>query len=415
MKVANNNIGDAQSLPQGYKQTEIGVIPEDWEVENISDFASITTGGSDTQDRIDEGIYPFYVRSDKIERINKYSFDGEAILTSGDGVGVGKVFHYVNGKFDYHQRVYNIYDYRKDVDGKYLFFQFSTNFYKKVMSMTAKSSVDSVRREMIADMKIPLPPTLTEQKAIATALSDVDALISSLDQLITKKKAIKQGAMQELLTPPHTCAEQSRSKGGKRLPGFDGEWEEKTLGELAQMNSGGTPSSKTSEYYDGNINWVSITDISNAGKYIFNSIRKITEKGLENSSARLFPMNTLLLAMYASIGKCCIAKSDVSTSQAILGINTSKYLDTEFLYYFLIFKKNELLSQGQQGTQANLNKGMVQDIEMNLPNIEEQKAIAKILSDMDLEIEQLEAKKAKYQQIKQGMMQELLTGKIRFI
>jgi type I restriction enzyme S subunit len=183
-----------------FKQTEVGLIPEDWEVEPIGDLASISTGGSDTQDRVDDGAYPFFVRSQTIERINKYSFDGEAILTSGDGVGVGKIFHYVNCKFDYHQRVYNIHNYRNDVAGKYLFFQFSTHFYDRVMAMTAKSSVDSVRREMIADMQIPLPSTLTEQQAIAQILSDMDAEITHLETQKAKYQAIKQGMMQELLT-----------------------------------------------------------------------------------------------------------------------------------------------------------------------------------------------------------------------
>jgi len=246
---------------QGYKQTEVGLIPEDWSVEPIGDLASISTGGSDTQDRIDDGAYPFFVRSQTIERINQFSFDGEAILTSGDGVGVGKIFHYVNCKFDYHQRVYNIHNYRNDVAGKYLFFQFSTNFFERVMAMTAKSSVDSVRREMIADMQIPIPPTLTEQKAIATALSDVDALIASLEQTITKKKAIKQGAMQQLLTPPH--------KGGKRLPGFSGEWVEKTLGKVANYQNGKALES----YFNSSDGYkvVSIGNYSESGIYVNNN------------------------------------------------------------------------------------------------------------------------------------------------
>jgi len=184
----------------GYKQTEVGLIPEDWTLEPISDFSKIITGSKDTQDRNDEGAYPFFVRSQKVERIHSYSFDGEAILTAGDGVGVGKIFHYINGKFDFHQRVYNLYDYRENVDGKFLFFQFSTKFYDRVMSMTAKSSVDSVRREMIADMKIPLAPTLTEQKAIATVISDIGKDIESFETNKVKYQNIKQGMMQELLT-----------------------------------------------------------------------------------------------------------------------------------------------------------------------------------------------------------------------
>ena len=243
---------------QGYKVTEVGLIPQDWKDESIGDLASISTGGSDTQDRVDDGIYPFFVRSQTIERINKYSFDGEAILTSGDGVGVGKIFHYVNCKFDYHQRVYNIHNYRKDVSGKYLFYQFSTKFYDRVMAMTAKSSVDSVRREMIADMKIPLPPTLEEQKAIATALSDVDELITNLDKLITKKKAIKQGAIQQLLTPPH--------KVGQRSASIARDWVEKTLGELFDFKT----TSTKKQFFDlsGNLIVMDMGSVSIDGKIL---------------------------------------------------------------------------------------------------------------------------------------------------
>lgn len=154
------------SVPADYKQTEIGVIPEDWEVDSIIHQASITTGTKNTQDRITDGRYPFFVRSQTIERINSYSFNKKAMLTAGDGVGTGKVFHYINGKFDYDQRVYNICNFKASLDGFYFYKIFSNRFYDRIMSMTAKSSVDSVRREMIADMVIPLPNP-AEQRAIA--------------------------------------------------------------------------------------------------------------------------------------------------------------------------------------------------------------------------------------------------------
>lgn len=172
----------------------------EWKGESIKDFAKISTGGGDTQDRNDNGIYPFYVRSNTVERINTYSFDGEAILTSGDGVGVGKIFHYVNEKFDYHQRVYNIHNYRDDILGKYLFYQFSSRFYERVMTMTAKSSVDSVRREMIADMEIPLPPSREEQISIVKVLDAINDELEILGRKRKKYQSIKQGMLQELLT-----------------------------------------------------------------------------------------------------------------------------------------------------------------------------------------------------------------------
>lgn len=137
------------NIPEGYKQTEVGVIPVEWEVDKIKNITSITTGAKNTQDKIDDGEYPFYVRSSIIERINSYSFDGEAVLTAGDGVGTGKVIHYINGKFDFHQRVYKISDFSEKIDGYFFYLFFSNYFLKRIMSMTAKSSVDSVRMEYI--------------------------------------------------------------------------------------------------------------------------------------------------------------------------------------------------------------------------------------------------------------------------
>lgn len=184
----------------GYKQTEVGVIPEDWGLDYIENLAHITTGSRNTQDRVDDGKYPFFVRSQTVERINGYSFEGEAVLTAGDGVGTGKVFHYIKGKFDAHQRVYRISDFNDCINGYFFFLYFSSHFYSRIMQMTAKSSVDSVRREMIARMLIPLPPTKVEQTAIATLLSDMDAELASLEAKLAKARQLKQGMMQELLT-----------------------------------------------------------------------------------------------------------------------------------------------------------------------------------------------------------------------
>jgi type I restriction enzyme, S subunit len=187
-------------IKPGYKQTEVGVIPKDWEIDIIDNITNITTGGRNTQDRVDDGQYPFFVRSQTVEHINSYSFDGETVLTAGDGVGTGKIFHYITGKFDAHQRVYRISDFSERVNGYFFFLYFSSNFYGRIMQMTAKSSVDSVRREMIAKMLIPLPPTKAEQTAIANILSDMDVETAVLEAKLTKARQLKQGMMQELLT-----------------------------------------------------------------------------------------------------------------------------------------------------------------------------------------------------------------------
>ena len=184
----------------GYKQTEVGVIPEDWDLENIENLACVTTGNKNTQDHIDDGQFPFFVRSKKVERINSFSFDGEAVLTAGDGVGTGKVFHYIQGKFDAHQRVYCISGFSENLNGYFFFHYFKNNFYTRIMKMTAKSSVDSVRREMITRMLIPIPRVRAEQDAIATVLSDMDAEIAALEAKLAKARQVKQGLMQVLLT-----------------------------------------------------------------------------------------------------------------------------------------------------------------------------------------------------------------------
>ena len=154
----------------------LGSFDFSWEQRKAKEICSIGTGKSNTQDQVDDGKYPFYIRSDVPVRSNKYLYDCEAVITIGDG-NIGKVFHYVNGKFDLHQRCYKITDF-KDIWGKYFFYYFSTKFYDRAMKMTAKATVDSVRLEMISEMDIKKPPQISEQKQIAEFFANLDNLIT---------------------------------------------------------------------------------------------------------------------------------------------------------------------------------------------------------------------------------------------
>ena len=165
----------------------------EWERKRFKDVCNITTGNKNTQDKSDDGIYPFYVRSQIVERINSWTFDGEAILTAGDGVGVGRVFHYSTGKIGVHQRVYILSDFK--CDGKYLYSYFAGNFYNRVKRMSAKNSVDSVRMEMIADMPISLPST-EEQKKIGHLLALLDERIATQNKIIEKYESLIKGIAQ---------------------------------------------------------------------------------------------------------------------------------------------------------------------------------------------------------------------------
>jgi type I restriction enzyme S subunit len=265
-----------------------------------------------------------------------------------------------------------------------------------------QTSIAHLPKEKFVAIPIPRPEP-EEQRAIATALSEVDALIAGLEKLIAKKRDLKQAAMQQLLT------------GQTRLPGFSGQWAAKRLGDLAEMGSGGTPPSANAAYYGGEIPWVAIADMTGGGKYIASTERNLSVLGLANSAAQMFPAGTVLYAMYASLGECSIATVPLTTSQAILGIRPKADLHSEFLYYVLTSWKSMVKGLGQQGTQANLNKGIVADFKISLPAFEEQISIAAVLVEMDTELVALESRLTKTRELKQGMMQELLTGRTRLV
>jgi len=172
---------------------------EGWEVKKLGEIAEIYTGNKNNQDKVENGLYPFFVRSQTIERINTYSFDGEAILIPGEG-NIGKIFHYINGKFDYHQRVYKISDFKEGYFGKYIYRYISEYFGRHAMENSVKATVDSLRLPTFQIFEIPFPPTLEEQVEIATILSDMDAEINALETKLEKYKNVKLGMMQNLLT-----------------------------------------------------------------------------------------------------------------------------------------------------------------------------------------------------------------------
>ena len=169
----------------------------EWEKCKFKDVCSTSTGNKNTQDKADDGIYPFYVRSQTVERINSWTFDGEAILTAGDGVGVGKVFHHTYGKIGVHQRVYILSDFK--CDANYLFHFFSSKFYNRVKRMSAKNSVDSVRKEMITDMPLSLP-CHQEQVKIGYMLSLLDERIATQNKIIEDLKKLKCAIIEKLYT-----------------------------------------------------------------------------------------------------------------------------------------------------------------------------------------------------------------------
>jgi len=279
-----------------------------------------------------------------------------------------------------------------------------TQFINQYVSFPLESTgVPQLTVPQIENIEVALPD-YTQQVATAEALSDIDSLLSSLQKLIEKKKAIKQGAMQELLT------------GKKRLPGFSGEWSKQQLGDICNIVNGGTPSTSIAEFWNGKILWCTPTDITSCStKYIYTTESKITESGLKASSATLLPKGALLLCSRATIGEVRIAGNTICTNQGFKSLVVHQNISNEWLYYMVHVLKFNMLEKAIGSTFLEISKKDLAELDIIVPEFTEQKAIAQVLSDMDNEIELLEKKLAKYQQIKQGMMQELLTGRIRLV
>ena len=405
-------------LKPGYKRSEVGVIPEDWDIDCIEDVALVATGSKNTQDRIEDGQYLFFVRSQTVERINSYSFDGEAVLTAGDGVGTGKVVHYVNGRFDVHQRVYRISNFSERVDGYFFYLYFSTHFYNRIMQMTAKSSVDSVRRDMITRMLVPIPPTDAEQRAIATALSDVDALLGGLDRLIAKKRDLKQAAMQQLLT------------GQTSLSGFSGEWEVKTLGDLFNF-SGGYSASRSQLSTEGHC-YLHYGDIHGATKTCVDARADYQDIPKFNIPLKRVSPGSLLKD--GDVVFVDASEDDEGTSKHVVVVNKDSVPFISGLHTIVAKSKtNELVHEYRRycfqtaavrqqflfyavGKKVSgISKTNIPKLTLPVPSVPEQTAIADVLSDMDAELAALEARRDKTRDLKQAMMQELITGKTRLV
>ena len=281
------------------------------------------------------------------------------------------------------------------------YFLASTAGQLQIEEATSKTGVPMISQKQIENMLIARPSCEREEALIAEVLNDIEHQLSALELELDKKSQVKQAAMQELLN------------GKRRLPGFEGEWAQVSLGSVAAMNSGGTPPTGRDDFYGGVIPWVSISDMTSSGQFISETERTLSDLGLANCAAKRFPAGTILYAMYASLGECSIAAREVTTSQAILGIRPESSLLGEYLYYWLESIRGAVKLMGQQGTQSNLNKKIVQGFSLRLPSKPEQAAIAKVLCEIDQDIDALTAKSEKARAIKAGMMQQLLTGKIR--
>ncbi len=396
-----------------FKPSEVGPVPVDWEVKRLGEVGEPLMCKRVLKcQTTDSGDIPFYkigtfgkiadtyISRPLFELFRKqYSYPkkGDILLSAAGTIGRTVVFDGEDAYFQDSNIVWVDND-ESIVRNDYL------HWYYKVINWQTEDGgiVSRLYNNNLRNSCIAIPP-LPEQKAIAEALSDVDALLAAMTTLIEKKRAIKQGAMQQLLT------------GKKRLAGFTGKWVEKRLGDVGEFVGGGTPSTAISSYWGGDIDWYTPAEIGYA-KYVNSSNRRITNEGLRNSAARVLPAGAILLTTRASIGLRAILKHEAATNQGFQSLIVNEESDSEFMYYFLSTVVEEMESRASGSTFLEISSSKLKEIPIVVPQtVAEQKAIASVLSDMDAEIAALEATRAKYESIKQGMMQELLTGKTRLV
>jgi len=385
-------------LPKGYKRTEVGVIPEDWDVKKIQEFTDCTTGGTPstaiswywngTIRWMNSGELHLKVVHDVEGRITEEGLRNSSanllppncvlIGLAGQGktrgtVAINMVPLCTNQSIGaIHPNV--------EFDSKYLFYNLENRYLELREMSSGEGGRGGLNLTIIRHIQVPLPP-LPEQRAIAEVLSDVDALLAALDKLIAKKRAVKAAAMQDLLT------------GRVRLPGFSGEWRVRKLGEILMLQYGKSPKGILSE--SGSYPVLATSgEVGRSDQYLY-----------AEPSIIIGRKGTIDAPQYVNVPFWAI---DTTFYTVIARAHHPKFL-------FYLLSTINWNSYNEASGVPSLNANTVHNINVVLPHLSEQRAIAAVLSEIDAEIAALERQRAKVTAIKQGMMQELLTGRIRLV
>ncbi len=387
----------------GYKLTEVGVIPEDWDISPIGDIFTVTAGGdfdsccsSLVQDeRFLCPIYSIALSSQGLYGYCEYAeHAANSITVTARGLVGSASFR--NHKYTAIGRVLVLRPHEES-DGRF----FAEFINERIAFAVESTGVPQLTAPQISSYKLLVPP-LPEQRAIATALSDVDALLIKLDQLIAKKRDIKQAAMQQLLT------------GQTRLPGFSGAWEVKRLGDVAAIDPENLDSNTAANY---EFNYISLEDIDHGilcgfSEEVFFSAPSRARRKLRNGDILISTVRPSLQShLHFKINAPnWVCSTGFAVVRCRTGVSESVYV-FQHLFAESVSRQIETLLTGSN--YPAINSGDVRALEIPIPSIPEQSAIATILSDMDTELAALQTRRDKTQALKQGMMQELLTGNIR--
>ncbi|GAA8065718.1 restriction endonuclease subunit S [Helicobacter pylori] len=378
---------DALVLPLNWQRVRLGDICEIVKGQQIN---KISLNNTDKYPVINGGI-------DFLGYTNKFNVSKNTIAISEGGT-CGYV-RFMTSNFWSGGHNYSLQKISNKVNNLCLY-HILKSYEKDIMKLGVGSGLKNIQLKALKDFEIPLPP-LNEQNAIANILSALDRYLCALDALILKKEGVKKALSFELLSQR------------KRLKGFNQAWQRVKVKDFGIIITGSTPLTQISEYWNGTISWITPTDI-NDNKDIFNSERKITQKGLD--TIRMIPKNSVLVTCIASIGKNAILRVNGACNQQINAIIPNKDFNADFIYYLMENNKQYLL--GKAGVTATyiISKQVFEEIDFFVPkDLNEQNAIANILSALDNEIASLKNKKRQFENIKKALNHDLMSAKIRVL
>ena len=398
-------------------------FPEGWTKNIIANLFFLGRGRVISEKEIvnNEGTYSVFSsqtsNKGELGKITSYDFEGEYITWTTDGANAGTVF-YRSGRFNCTNVCGTLKARSENIYVKFFAYLLSTQAKKYVSYIGNPKLMNNT----VAKILLFFPSFLPEQQKIAEILETVDETIEKTDAVIEKYKRIKRGLMQNLLTKGIDKKGEIRSEKTHKfkdspLGRIPEEWEVVELGVVGSIVSGSTPSTNKAEFWNGNIVWITPDDLSKLeNKYICTSSRKISKKGLQRCSAKMIPKNSIVISSRAPIGYLAISKVDMATNQGCKSIVLKNLFDVEFIYYCLHLYITKMIMLGSGTTFSEISKTELNKLKIVIPKFkEEQQCITSILFQIDETVEKEQNYKEKLERIKQGLMEDLLTGKVRVL
>ena len=451
----NNNI----PIPEGWKMRTLGGLPynvnnkilsqadniEGWKTKMLGEVITLNTGKLDSNRAENNGSFPFFTCAPNPLKINSYAFNCDAILLAGNNAnGIFHINRY-NGKFNAYQRTYVITTANQNIDIDFLYYslQLYLNYLKDI---SQGSATKFLTVKILKDIKIDIPIDIKEQKQIAKILSSLDDKIELLREQNKTLEAIAQAIYKQWFVDFEFPIEDETSKllslkrgepegrggfdnilqlkgykssGGKMVKSELGEipegWRIGVLNDLCEkLESGGTPPTSNEEYWNGEINWFSTKELQD--NFIFESKKKITKKGLENSSAKIYPKGSVVMAIYAAptVGHLGLLGVDSTFNQAACGfIADDKVASNEFIYSFLLHSRNVFINLSNGAAQQNLNVGLVRNFKLIISNNETMKKFNVFSKPIFLKILNNFSQIQTLSALRDSLLPKLMSGKIR--